>query len=199
MQVTVERPQPLKINKKKIMTQLLEALPEINSELVFTSVCEEVEHTDDLKRELAFYACALLNTQKAFDTIKENMKRPDDYYCEMLKTDAMMDKMKKSFEKQQLELDNREQKREQQRLKKFGKKIQKTREVEKQKERKTKLDKIKKFKAGHKIEQLMGDIDDERKEAKDGGHSKKNYKKTLGKRPPQKKNSGKRLGKSKRK
>ena len=193
----LEAPQPLKINKKKIMNQLLKSLPEINSSLVFTSVSDEVDANDDLKRELVFYATALKNAQKAYETIEESMQRPDDYYCEMLKSDSMMEKMKKSFEKQQLELDNREQKREQQRLKKFGKKIQKNREVEKQKERKTKLDNIKKFRKGNKIDQLMDTMDEDRHDSK-SKNSKRTFQKPQGKRP-QSKSGGKRLGKSRRK
>eukprot|EP00834_Sanchytrium_tribonematis_P006796 NODE_537_length_6324_cov_1.677430.p4 type:complete len:213 gc:universal NODE_537_length_6324_cov_1.677430:3363-2725(-) len=197
-EMEVQKPIPLKINKVKLMLEIMDNSPKNMSELVFSNPCDSFDADDEFKREMSFYACALSNVKKAFGALS-NIKRPSDYYCEMLKTDEMMEKMKKSLLKEKMEIENRDKKKEIQRLKKFGKKIQKKREVEKIKEKKSKLDNVKKFKFHKKIDELMDNIDDNTGDKKSGKfkskssskfHSKSNVRKPKGK--------AKRPGKSKR-
>jgi len=63
---------------------------------------------DDLKRELAFYNCALEATHEARKKCEESgipFKRPDDFYAEMVKADDHMAKVKDRliFEKRKME------------------------------------------------------------------------------------------------
>lgn len=72
-------------------------------------------------------------------------KRPDDYFAEMLKSDAHMEKLKSKliFEKKRME--TIETRKKQQQSKKFGKEIQKIQQQKKLQEKKNAIDSVTKW------------------------------------------------------
>lgn len=81
---------------------------------------------DDLQRELAFYNQALSAVKSAQTRLTKlgvPYLRPDDYFAEMLKSDAHMSKVKARLIRQQEGIFHAEQRRKQQHNKKFGKQV----------------------------------------------------------------------------
>jgi rRNA-processing protein EBP2 len=109
----MERFHDIKLNTAWIDTQTV------------TTPAEEVDSTDDLKRELRFYQQALAAVQIALPKLKAlgvKTTRPTDYFAEMVKSDDMMLRIRRKLvdEKEGLELSEKAKK--QRLLKKFGKK-----------------------------------------------------------------------------
>ncbi|KAI8895435.1 eukaryotic rRNA processing protein EBP2-domain-containing protein [Globomyces pollinis-pini] len=143
---------------KNVTTALLSRLQDIrlSKELPFI---ETLAHTntivtsgnipdvnDDLKRELAFYEQALESCKVARNLITQAgipFSRPDDYFAEMIKTDDHMEKVRQKLIEQSQSIKLSEQAKKQRDLKKFGKKVQVEKLLERQKSKKDALEKIK--------------------------------------------------------
>lgn len=108
-----ERLKDIKSNSEWIDTQ------------VITTKGEEVDASDDLKRELRFYQQAQAAVAQALPKLKElgvKTERPEDYFAEMVKSDDLMLRVRKRLvdEKEGIELSEKAKK--QRLLKKYGKK-----------------------------------------------------------------------------
>lgn len=105
---------------------------------------QDVHH--DTKRELAIYKQALhaATTAKLILT-KENIPftRPDDYFAEMVKSDAHMARVRQRLLDERLQLEQAEKAKKLRNLKKFGKKVQEAKLLERQKAKKAALEVIK--------------------------------------------------------
>ncbi|EKM52198.1 uncharacterized protein PHACADRAFT_128420 [Phanerochaete carnosa HHB-10118-sp] len=94
----------------------------------------DVDVDDDLSRELAFYKQALHCAQEAKSlAAKHNFPftRPSDYFAEMVKSDAHMERIRQRLLDETATIKRAEEKRKEREGKKFGKQVQ----LEKQKER----------------------------------------------------------------
>ncbi|KAF4634857.1 hypothetical protein G7Y89_g3235 [Cudoniella acicularis] len=102
--------------------------------------------SDDLNRELAFYAQSLSAAQEARKLLKAEgipFTRPTDYFAEMVKADEHMAKIKAKLIDEAAGKKASAEARKQRDLKKFGKQVQVAKLQERDKERKQTLDKIK--------------------------------------------------------
>jgi rRNA-processing protein EBP2 len=100
---------------------------------------------DDLQRELAFYAQALEATEIGLSNLRKAgipVNRPADYFAEMVKTDAHMEKIRRKLMDERTKLVASEDARRQRELKKFGKKVQQEKLLERQKNKSAELEKI---------------------------------------------------------
>ena len=88
----------------------------------------EVESAhDDLQREVAFYTLALDAVKEGREKLTElgvPFKRPDDYFCEMIKSDGHMARVKDRLIFEQKKMAAFEQRKEQQERKKFSRAVQ---------------------------------------------------------------------------
>ncbi|KAI5449441.1 rRNA-processing protein EBP2 [Naganishia albida] len=87
----------------------------------------EVDPSDDLKREMAFYKQALSVVEKAKKMCQKSdipFTRPTDYYAEMIKSDAQMARLRSHLVEEAASIKKSEQARKQRELKKYGKEIQ---------------------------------------------------------------------------
>ncbi|RKF77607.1 rRNA-processing protein EBP2 [Golovinomyces cichoracearum] len=102
--------------------------------------------SDDLNRELAFYAQCLTAAQQGRKKLKEEnvlFTRPTDYFAEMVKPDEHMAKIKAKLIDEAASKKASAEARKQRDLKKFGKQVQVAKVQERDKERKQTLEKIK--------------------------------------------------------
>ncbi|ORX44581.1 eukaryotic rRNA processing [Hesseltinella vesiculosa] len=100
----------------------------------------------DMARELAFYQQALEAARLARDKFKKlniPFSRPDDYFAEMIKSDEHMAKVRQRLLDESAKQKASEEARRQRQLKKFGKKVQVEKQLERQKQKTQMLDKIK--------------------------------------------------------
>ncbi|KAA3458128.1 putative rRNA-processing protein EBP2-like protein [Gossypium australe] len=109
---------------------------------------KEVDVNDDLARELAFYTQALEGTRLAFEKF-ESMKlpflRPPDYYAEMVKTDAHMQKVKGRLLSQKRQIEEAEERRKAREAKKIAKEVQAEKMKERAKQKKHEIEAVKKW------------------------------------------------------
>ncbi|KAI8342059.1 eukaryotic rRNA processing [Chlamydoabsidia padenii] len=138
-------------------TLKLKNLPWIETMEVTSSKAIEIkedEHQDEnMVRELAFYQQALEAARIARDKFKElgvPFTRPDDYYAEMLKSDEHMAKVRQRLLDEAARNKASEEAKRQRNLKKFGKKVQIQKQLDRQKEKAQTLDKIKLLKRKRK-------------------------------------------------
>jgi len=102
--------------------------------------------SDDLNRELAFYAQALSAVKEARKQFKSEgvpFTRPTDYFAEMVKADDHMAKIKAKLIDEAASKKASAEARKQRDLKKFGKQVQVAKLQERQKETKQTMEKIK--------------------------------------------------------
>lgn len=108
------------------------------------TVKDEDAH-DDLKREKSILDQALAAAVKAKDLLVElgfGFGAPEGYFCEMLKTEELMSKVKKRADAKTEAAKAAEEARKQRHLKKFGKKVQTETLMERAKQKKEQLAKI---------------------------------------------------------
>lgn len=207
------------INKAEIMEQKLSEMSKKfkkrfkdskipwSERLVITSennveFVDESRINDDVQREVQFYNICLGNVKEALNKIsKEGLKldRPQDYMADMFKDDRIMTKIRSSLVKQQVRSRNFEE----QKLKKYAKKIQKRRlhmknlQASKSKEETNRA--IKKWHGDIKKKggsEKVGDLDDYiKKETEQRKKSSKQFHNMKGKKI---KKGGVRPGKNKR-
>lgn len=102
--------------------------------------------SDDLTRELAFYQqnlSAAIEARKLLKAEGTPFTRPTDYFAEMVKADEHMAKIKAKLIDEAAGKKASAEARKQRDLKKFGKQVQVAKLQERDKERKTTMDKIK--------------------------------------------------------
>jgi len=81
---------------------------------------------DDIKRELAFYNLTRENVKSGMQILlqaKTPISRPDDFFAEMFKTDQQMAKVKSRLLKQQVKVQNFEERKLRLENKKFHKAV----------------------------------------------------------------------------
>eukprot|EP00903_Cladosiphon_okamuranus_P009880 g9385.t1 len=108
---------------------------------------------DDLKREVSFYNHALEAVKRGRSKlVAANVpyKRPEDFLCEMVKTDAHMDKIKDKLIFEQQKMDAFEQRKARQEQRKYAKELNSTKVAEKSKRKKEGLEEIEQWKKGAK-------------------------------------------------
>ncbi|TPX51804.1 hypothetical protein SeMB42_g00811 [Synchytrium endobioticum] len=101
---------------------------------------------NDTKRELAIYKQVLYAASIAKQRLTEAkvpFTRPDDYFAEMLKSDAHMARVRQRLLDERLQVEQSEKARKLRDLKKFGKKVQQAKLLERQKDKKAALETIK--------------------------------------------------------
>ncbi|KAI9344336.1 eukaryotic rRNA processing, partial [Obelidium mucronatum] len=104
------------------------------------------EVDNDLKREMAFYKQALEAAVVGYRELKKAqvpIHRPDDYYAEMIKTDEHMNLVRQKLVDEANAIAAAEKARKLRDAKKFGKKVQHEKLMERQKSKKDELDKVK--------------------------------------------------------
>lgn len=149
--------QRLTINNTVALTAALKRIAIPTSKLPFSehqslSTAEPVaiaDVSDDLNRELAFYAQSLAAAQEGRRLLKSEgvpFTRPTDYFAEMVKADDHMAKIKAKMIDEAASKKASADARKQRDLKKFGKQVQVAKLQERDKERKQTMDKIKDLK-----------------------------------------------------
>jgi rRNA-processing protein EBP2 len=81
---------------------------------------------DDVQREVSFYTQTLQNVQKAIDFLAvEGLEkpRPNDFLAEMYKSDQVMQKVRSRLVKQQVKIQNFEEKKMREQNRKFNKQV----------------------------------------------------------------------------
>lgn len=109
---------------------------------------QEVDVNDDLTRELAFYTQALEGTRQAFlkfQTMGLPFLRPSDYYAEMVKTDAHMEKVKGRLLAEKKRIEEAEERRKARENKKKAKEVQAQKQKERAKQKKDEIETVKKW------------------------------------------------------
>ncbi|KAG1448396.1 hypothetical protein G6F56_008954 [Rhizopus delemar] len=148
----VQRTPRAKINDEAAMIRITEQfklkdLPWIETMTITSSEPVVIEDsTDDMARELAFYQQALEAAKLGRELVKKanvEFSRPDDYFAEMVKSDEHMAKIRQKLVDQEASIKSSEDAKRQRHLKKFGKKVQVEKQLERQKQKAETLDKIK--------------------------------------------------------
>ena len=158
--------QRLTINNTVALTAALKRIALPISKLTFsehqsvtTSAPVEIaDVSDDLNRELAFYAQSLSAVQEARKQLKAEgvpFTRPTDYFAEMVKADEHMAKIKAKLIDEAAGKKASAEARKQRDLRKFGKQVQVAKLQERDKERKQTLDNIKTLKRSKFSQQLL--------------------------------------------
>ncbi|KAI8641710.1 eukaryotic rRNA processing protein EBP2-domain-containing protein [Parasitella parasitica] len=141
-----------KINDEAAMIRITEAfklenLPWIETMTITSTKPVEVEDVEnDMQRELAFYQQALEAAKLGRELVKKagaEFSRPEDYFAEMLKSDEHMAKIRQKLLDESASIKASEDAKRQRQLKKFGKKVQVEKQLERQKQKSDMLDKIK--------------------------------------------------------
>lgn len=112
---------------------------------------KQVDGLNEFKRESLFYRqaqSAVLEGLARLKAMNIPTKRPDDYFAEMAKSDAHMQKVQTALVKRQAETENREKIRKFRQQRKLQKQLQKEGKLKKQSEKKAVLDEVKKFRKG---------------------------------------------------
>ncbi|KAF8852130.1 Ebp2-domain-containing protein [Acephala macrosclerotiorum] len=149
--------QRLTINNTVALTAVLKRIalpiskiPFSEHQSITTSEPVKIEDvSDDLNRELAFYAQSLSAAQEGRKKLKAEgvpFTRPTDYFAEMVKADEHMAKIKAKLIDEAASKKASAEARKQRDLKKFGKQVQVAKLQERDKERKQTMDKIKTLK-----------------------------------------------------
>ncbi|XVE64109.1 hypothetical protein DITRI_Ditri07aG0075300 [Diplodiscus trichospermus] len=109
---------------------------------------KEVDVNDDLARELAFYTQALEGARLAFEKF-QSMGLPylrlPDYYTEMVKTDAHMQKVKGWFLARKRQIEKAEERRKAREAKRIAKEVQAEKLKERAKQKKQEIEAVKKW------------------------------------------------------
>ena len=111
---------------------------------------------NDFAREMLFYRLGQAAVLKAIPKLQSlgiPTTRPDDYFAEMCKSDEHMHKVREKLHKKETDIALKEKTRKLRDLKKFGKKVQAQKLIQKQSEKRKVLDHIKKYRKG-KVDDL---------------------------------------------
>lgn len=117
---------------------------------------------DDLAREVEFYKQGLAHATTARDLIRKEgaaWERPSDYFAEMVKTDDHMERIRKELLQEATAKKASADARRQRELKKFGKQVQINKNLDRAKEKKQTVDKLKALKRKRGDNELEGKED----------------------------------------
>lgn len=106
---------------------------------------------NDFQRESGFYRQAQASVLEAFPKLKNlglSTLRPDDYFAEMAKSDVQMQKIRTHLMQKQVAKQKSERVKQLRTQRKEGKMLQVQAKLERQKEKKTMLDQVKKVRKG---------------------------------------------------
>ncbi|KAI4460819.1 rrna processing protein ebna1-binding protein-related [Holotrichia oblita] len=106
---------------------------------------------NDFKRETMFYRLAQATVLEAIPKLKQMnipTQRPDDYFAEMAKTDAHMQKIREKLMQKQAQQQRSERVKQLRMQRKEGKALQVQAKLDRQKEKREMLDQVKKVKKG---------------------------------------------------
>lgn len=109
---------------------------------------QEVDVNDDLAREAAFYTQALEGTRQAFEKLQSMglpFLRPFDYYAEMVKSDAHMQKVKGRLLMEKKQIEEAEERRKAREAKRIAKQVQAVKQKERAREKKEQIESVKKW------------------------------------------------------
>jgi len=109
---------------------------------------QQVDVNDDLAREAAFYTQALEGTRQAFEKLQSRglpFLRPFDYYAEMVKSDAHMQKVKSRLLAEKKQIEEAEERRKAREAKRIAKQVQAEKQKERAKEKKEQIESVKKW------------------------------------------------------
>lgn len=123
---------------------------------------QEVDVNDDLKREASFYTQALEGTRQAFEKLQSMglpFLRPADYYAEMVKSDAHMEKVKRRLLSEQKEIEEAEEREKAREAKKLAKEIQVQKTKERAKQKKEEIESVKKWRKQRQQSGFAGEVD----------------------------------------
>ncbi|KAI8147797.1 eukaryotic rRNA processing protein EBP2-domain-containing protein [Fennellomyces sp. T-0311] len=141
-----------RVNDEEAMIRItnefkLKNLPWIETMTVTSSKPVEIaDSKDDMARELAFYQQALEAVKIGREKVlaaNVPFSRPDDYFAEMIKSEEHMAKIRQKLMDEKAQLKASEDAKRQRLLKKYGKKVQVEKQLERQKQKTETLDKIK--------------------------------------------------------
>ncbi|KAF9175906.1 rRNA-processing protein and EBNA1-binding protein ebp2 [Mortierella sp. AD011] len=119
---------------------------------------------DDLSREVAFYNQALEAAVLGREKIKKEggvFERPGDYFAEMIKSDEHMAKIRQKLLDENASIQASERAKAQRELKKFGKKVQTEKRLEREKAKADALEKINALKKKRQGNDNSTNADDE--------------------------------------
>lgn len=119
---------------------------------------------DDFKREMHFYCQAQVVAKLSLEKLKSLgvlTERPDDYFAEMIKTDAHMHKIREKLAGEKQSRENSEKVKQIRRMKQFGKKVQQEVLQKRQEQKKKMLQAVNRIKKGKdKMTDAEGDLFD---------------------------------------
>ncbi|KAG2223867.1 hypothetical protein INT45_012740 [Circinella minor] len=148
-----------RVNEEEAMIRItnefkLKKLPWIETLTVTSSKPIDIpDIKDDMTRELAFYEQALEAVKIGREKVLEAglpFSRPDDYFAEMIKSEEHMAKVRQKLLDESAQLKASEDAKRQRLLKKYGKKVQVEKQLERQKQKTDTLEKIKLLKRKRK-------------------------------------------------
>lgn len=149
--VEIDNTQALKRIRESI--QLDPSLPWTETLVVSFPETIDVDVDDDLNRELAFYKQALYSAEQARSLAAKHslpFTRPPDYFAEMVKSDAHMERIRMKLLDERAGIKKTEDKRKEREGKKFGKKVQIEKQKERERSKKDMADRLKSLKRKRK-------------------------------------------------
>lgn len=195
----VSKEQPREYHVEQLQQSLVELrggtlVPWIETlEVVGEQSTSIVNVDDDFQRELAFYKQALEGAVTGRELVLSagvKFDRPTDYFAEMLKTDAHMQKVRQHLVDETQQIKRSEDAAKQRAMRKYGKQVQAEKLQERAKQKSQQLDKIKMVRKGRSnveaaLKETEFDIsvnnntDDSRNSKHQAGQSKKPTKKSF--------------------
>ncbi|KIK83563.1 hypothetical protein PAXRUDRAFT_832049 [Paxillus rubicundulus Ve08.2h10] len=133
--------------------QLNPSLPWTETLVISFPQTIEVDVDDDLNRELAFYKQALYSADRARTLAASQslpFTRPADYFAEMLKSDAHMERIRSRLLDERAGIKKSEEKRKERQAKKFGKQVQLEKQRDREKGKKEAEERLKSLKRKRK-------------------------------------------------
>ncbi|KIK23477.1 hypothetical protein PISMIDRAFT_100270 [Pisolithus microcarpus 441] len=171
--------------------QLDPSLPWTETLVVTYPETIEVDVNDDLNRELAFYKQALHSAERARTLAAKHslpFTRPSDYFAEMVKSDAHMERIRIKLLDERAGIKKAEEKRKEREAKKFGKQVQIEKQKERERSKKEMTERLKSLKRKRKgalenaeadgeefdvtVEEAIGDERSSKRPKKEGGGKK---------------------------
>lgn len=133
--------------------QLDPSLPWTETLVISFPETVEADVDDDLNRELAFYKQALYSADLARSLAASHslpFTRPSDYFAEMVKSDAHMERIRARLLDERSGIKKSEDKRKEREAKKFGKQVQLDKQRERERGKKEMDERLKSLKRKHK-------------------------------------------------
>jgi rRNA-processing protein EBP2 len=112
--------------------------------IVFFSFLPILLHTKNCSYKQSLWAAQ--EAHRRFAAASKPFTRPSDYFAEMVKSDDHMERVRQKLLDESASLKASEEAKRQRQLKKFGKKVQVAKQLERQKEKKALEEKVKAFK-----------------------------------------------------